>query len=264
MPVHDWTRVVSGIFHHFHQRWIGAICDALNGGVLPTEFYALAEQVAEGPHPDVLALETRFDQPESGAPGGAAVALVERPPKVRFTEEAEREIYAQMADRVAVYHASGDRVVAFAEIVSPGNKHSRFELTKFLKKIEEALERGCHLLVVDVHPPGRNDPRGIHASFWEERVGDSHGVTADQPLGLSAYRSDVVPTAYFERVGIGQPLPDMPLFLTPDYYIDVPLEDTYEAVWSKMPQRWKRVIEGTDKPAQPPTTDNGPQTTDNP
>ena len=24
MPIHDWTRVDAGIFHHFHQRWIGA------------------------------------------------------------------------------------------------------------------------------------------------------------------------------------------------------------------------------------------------
>src|SRR5208337_5053320 len=24
MPVHDWTRVSAGIFHHFHLEWIGA------------------------------------------------------------------------------------------------------------------------------------------------------------------------------------------------------------------------------------------------
>jgi hypothetical protein len=25
MPIHDWTRVDAGIFHHFHQQWIVAI-----------------------------------------------------------------------------------------------------------------------------------------------------------------------------------------------------------------------------------------------
>jgi hypothetical protein len=32
MPVHNWTRAQAGDFHHFHQRWISALTDALNGG----------------------------------------------------------------------------------------------------------------------------------------------------------------------------------------------------------------------------------------
>lgn len=35
MPMHDWTLVPAGIFHAFHHRWISAINDALNGGLLP-------------------------------------------------------------------------------------------------------------------------------------------------------------------------------------------------------------------------------------
>jgi hypothetical protein len=57
MPVHDWTRVSAGTFHDFHQAWIIAIRDALNDGLLPEGYYAMAEQVAGRPHPDVLALE---------------------------------------------------------------------------------------------------------------------------------------------------------------------------------------------------------------
>jgi len=51
MPVHDWTRVISGIFHDFHQTWIPEIKNVLNNKVLPEGFYALAEQIAEGPQP---------------------------------------------------------------------------------------------------------------------------------------------------------------------------------------------------------------------
>jgi hypothetical protein len=29
MPIHDWTRVDAGLFHHFRHRWIDALCDAL-------------------------------------------------------------------------------------------------------------------------------------------------------------------------------------------------------------------------------------------
>ena len=57
MPIHDWTRVDAGIFHHFHQRWIGTITDVLNQRLLPTEYYALAEQQGAGFEPDVLTLK---------------------------------------------------------------------------------------------------------------------------------------------------------------------------------------------------------------
>jgi hypothetical protein len=59
MPIHDWTRVDSGDFHHFHQRWIQDIAAALNKGLLPPEFMALSEQIAGRTIPDVLTLETR-------------------------------------------------------------------------------------------------------------------------------------------------------------------------------------------------------------
>ena len=32
MPVHDWTRVQAGTFHHFHCAWITHLAEALNGG----------------------------------------------------------------------------------------------------------------------------------------------------------------------------------------------------------------------------------------
>lgn len=271
MPVHDWTRVISGIFHDFHQRWAVEISAELNSGLLPEGFYSMTEQIAEGPRPDVITLEVEDRAWESAraALGETALAVADRPPRVRYTEELESEIYAHSANRVAVYHASGDRVVAYIEIVSPGNKHSDYEVREFIDRLDEALFRGCHLLVIDVLPPGRHDPRGMHAAFWEHRGGHGHPVTANQPLGLAAYRvrrvgdTTTVPRVWFETVGIGEPLPNMPLFLTPDHYVEVPLEQTYLAAWKGVPQRWKRVIEGTDTPAQPSsTTDNGPRTTD--
>src|SRR5437870_2329262 len=57
MPIHDWTRVNAGIFHDFHHAWIEQIKRALNSGILPEEYYALAEQHAGGFGPDVLNLQ---------------------------------------------------------------------------------------------------------------------------------------------------------------------------------------------------------------
>jgi hypothetical protein len=245
MPVHDWTRVIADIFHDFHQSRVPKIASVLNDGLLPPKYYALAEQVAAGSHPDVVALESRLaeDQIGGGSCNGGALAVLDHPPKVQYTEELERETYARSADRVAVYHATGDRVVAFIEIVSPGNKHTAYETEQFAKKLMEALNSGIHLLVIDVHPPGPHDPRGMHAAFWQQRSSEAHDVTAEQPLGLSAYRGDVAPSAYFQPVAVGEPLPDMPVFLTPDHYVNVPLEATYMEAWRGVPNRWKQVIE---------------------
>jgi hypothetical protein len=46
MPVHDWTLVDSGIFHHFHNAWLNEISNKLNDGLLPQGCYALTEQHA--------------------------------------------------------------------------------------------------------------------------------------------------------------------------------------------------------------------------
>lgn len=245
MPVHDWTRVSAGTFHDFHQAWIVAIRDVLNAGLLPEGYYAMAEQVAGRPHPDVLALEEFAGPgrwPDRDAKDGFGVAVAEHPPKVRYTLEAEATIYAAKADRVAIYHTSGDRVVAFLEIVSPGNKLSQLTVRQLLEKLANALEQGRHLMVIDLHPPGRHDPDGLHAAFW----GTTPGVTSEQPLSLAAYRADSRSTAYFEPISAGTILPDMPLFLTPDRYINVPLEATYQTAWRGVPQRWKRVIIGPE------------------
>ena len=84
MPVHDWTRVAAGIFHEFHLDWIFTIKQALNQGVLPPDYYALAEQVSGGLHPDVLTLgkgrpadSTSGNNGPSGTSsnGGIAVAV---------------------------------------------------------------------------------------------------------------------------------------------------------------------------------------------
>jgi len=235
MPVHDWTRVDAGIFHDFHQRWSIAIRNSLNDDLLPNDFYALAEQATEEPSTSKYS---------SGDEIGVAVA--EYPPRVRHTHEVDVELYAARATRVAVFHVSGDRVVAYIEIVSPGNKHSEVAIRRFIDKLGEAFRRGCHALVIDVHPPTRRDPRGIHARFWQDSFGDERcpGVTAAQPLGVVAYRSDLSPTAYFEPFAVGDTLIDMPVFLTPDRYVNLPLAQTYDEAWRGVPGRWKQVVEG--------------------
>src|SRR5262245_25992832 len=139
MPVHDWTRVDAGIFHHFHHEWISEIARALNRGLLPPDHYALAEQIAGGPGPDVLTLQG----PKNGAPPaggtGGGVALATAPPPVYFHARTEIDIYGTKAKVIAIRHTGSHRVVAVVEIVSLGNKSNRHGLRSFVDKALELL-----------------------------------------------------------------------------------------------------------------------------
>ncbi|MCO6459671.1 MAG: hypothetical protein J5I93_30530 [Pirellulaceae bacterium] len=42
MPVHDWTRVRPGTSHDFHGSWMMHLKEALNDGLLPAGYDALA------------------------------------------------------------------------------------------------------------------------------------------------------------------------------------------------------------------------------
>ncbi|MBY0515075.1 MAG: DUF4058 family protein [Gemmataceae bacterium] len=244
MPVHDWTKVFPGLFHDFHGDWIQVIKHALNGGLLPPDFYALSEQVAVGVVPDVLTLDAGDRRAGPPGPGG----VVATAPRTRYATELRLRV-KRRKNRVAVRHAADDRVVAIVEVVSPGNKASRHALQAFVGKAVDLLAHGVHLLVIDLHPPTKRDPQGI-PGLVEDEFGDRRfELPADQPLTLSAFEASRPPRAFVEPVAVDDALPDMPLFLVPGGHILLPLEKTYQTAWEGVPARWRTVMETPAAPA---------------
>lgn len=241
MPVHDWTRVDAGLFHFFHQAWIIFLCQALNRGRLPADYYALSEQSIRGPIPDVLTLRSL---PGKGAPRGTdpAVAVAAAPPRTRVIRSTETGVYARKADRVTVRHRHG-QIVAVIEIVSPGNKGSTSELRAFVEKASDLIQQGVHLLVVDLFPPTKRDPQGLHKAIWDEFEEEDFTIPPGKPLTLAAYDAGPIKTAYVEPIGVGDELPEMPLFLEPELYVPVPLEATYQTSWNEFPATLKDLLE---------------------
>jgi len=237
MPIHDWTRVEAGDFHHFHQTWIPLIATALNRGLLPPEFMALAEQITGRPIPDVVTLQTR--QQQSG-PGGMAV--LETPPTARVVKKFEQNNYAKRADHIVIRHGRG-KVVAIIEIMSPGNKSSRNAIDAFVKKASEILNQGIHLLIVDMFPPTPRDPQGIHKAISDEFEDEPFDFLPDKPLTVASYIGGDAPIAYVDSLGVGDVLPAPALFLSDSYYIRAPLESTYMDAWDAYPTLLKEIIE---------------------
>jgi hypothetical protein len=254
MPVHDWTRVSAGTFHAFHNAWITHLQEALNGYVLPNGYYALGEQRSGDIGPDVLTLHTDIsgnaasdDAPLPQPHGPRVLAVAEHPPNVSLALEASRDTAFYLAKRrtLVIYHSTGDRIVALIEIVSPGNKHSQRTSEAFLDKAMAALNEGYHLLVIDLFPPARYDPEGINGLIWEYLNAERWQAPTDRQLSCASYCAKSPVTAYIEPLAVGMRLTDMPLFLTPEHYVNVPLEGTYMAAWQGIPERWRRVIDAS-------------------
>jgi hypothetical protein len=250
MPIHDWTRVDAGIFHDFHQEWAAAIKHVLNDGVLPADYYAMLEQTASRPDngkyvPDVLTLQRGRHgngTPATPAPAAGGVALLDTPPETSVVAAGDMAFYRRKKNVVAVRHISDDRVVAVVEVVSPGNKSSEEAFRQFVGKAADLLDRGVHLLLIDLFPPTARDPEGIHGAIWTEIEDDLYHRPPAKPLTAVSYRAGVDVRGYIEPLGVGDRLPDMPLYLTPDGYVKAPLEAAYAAAWTRVPSRWREVV----------------------
>jgi hypothetical protein len=239
MPIHDWTRVHANRFHDFHQSWTIAICNALNAGVLPSGYFAMVEQKAGGPEPDVIALELT---PPAGTSALGGLAVDVHPPKARIVTRSEAAGYARKANRITVRHPDGN-VVAVIEIVCPGTKDSRHAIRAFAQKAVALLHAGVHLLIVDFFPPGPRDPQGIHKVIWDRLRDEPFTLPPDRPLTVAAYAAGTEIVAYVDSVGVGDPLPDMPVFLSADRYVPCPLEATYQTAWEQFPAPLKQPLE---------------------
>jgi hypothetical protein len=250
MPLHDWTRVDDGIFHAFHVAWIPEIQKALNSGLLPEGFYALAEQHAGRAIADVLTLHagppslepSRLQHQLPPATGG--VAVTEAAPRTRRRHTVEPAMLARRRS-LAIRHVSGHRLVALIEIISPANKDRRSHVEEFVSKAESALDLGVHLLLVDLLPPGTQDPCGMHGVLLQrlEQSDEPYDLPVDEPATLASYAAGPAVEIYVEHIAVGALLPEMPLFLHPDRYINVPLEPTYQSAYAGMPAFWRNVLE---------------------
>lgn len=210
MPIHDWTRVDAGLFHAFHHAWIEELARALNRGILPDDCFALPEQDMRGP-----VIDTKPD---------------------------EAHAYVHKASHIGVRHRH-HQLVSIIQIVSPGNKRIRAEFRALIENSANLIRRGIHLLLLDMFPPDKREPQGIHKSIWDEFEGTEIDIRRGKGLTLASYEAAPDCAAYVDFVGVGDGLPDMPLFLIPSNYVLVPLEATYQSAWREFPAALKGLLE---------------------
>jgi hypothetical protein len=241
MPVHDWTRVPAGLFHDFHQVWSIMIRNTLNRRLLPEGFTALVEQRSGPREGDILAIESEPIARRDRHPSGGT-ATMDRP-TAKIIRQTDRQYYAKKANRIVVRHHLGE-IVAVIELVSPGNKDSVRSLSEFTEKIFNLLDAGIHALVVDLFPPTRRDAFGIHKAIWDQMVEEDFSFPTGCDRIAAAYEAADQFTAYVEPFGVGDTLPEMPLFLIDGFSVKLPLEETYNEAWADTPEVVRRLLTG--------------------
>jgi hypothetical protein len=208
MPIHDWTRVDEGLFHNFHCGWVCEIKGLLNTGGMPEQYSALL-------HRDRLV------------------------PRIGAT-------YPELANRITIQHPLGT-VIAVIEVVTPGVKKRKSALRTFVNKTVWFMKSGVHVLLIDLFPPSALVPSGLHPVIWDEVAGTAIEFPKDKPLIVTSYAVGENTKAYCELVAVGNALPDMPLFLEPDKYVNVRLEESYQNAWRVEPDLLKELLDPPDE-----------------
>ncbi|MCY2966949.1 MAG: hypothetical protein NT069_25505 [Planctomycetota bacterium] len=123
--------------------------------------------------------------------------------------------------------------------MSPSDAHPQL-----VDKSIGLLLQGVHLSFVDLFPPGRRDPRGLHQLIWSELSDSDFSPPADRPLSMVGYCAGDQVAAYVETAAVGEMFPDVPLFLTPTGHIILPLNETYSTTWNSCPEPLRSAVEG--------------------
>ena len=201
MQIHDWTRAPTvSIF--------------IRAGPSPFGMHSTPADCRQAtsrwpskhwwPNADVVTLALN---PSPGlSPGGTGGQRA--PPKTRFTTP---DAFNTQESQPCCNQASDGNLVSVIEIVSPGNKIARC-YSRVRAKAVDSLKRGPFVDCGFVSPNRRN-PQGIHHVIWRRIRDEPPELPKDKPLTLAAYISGSAIAAHIEPVAVGDPLPDMPLYL---------------------------------------------------
>jgi hypothetical protein len=221
MPLHDWTDLPG--WEGMHIFWMTEIARALRGS-LPPRYRAVigsSPLVAVGVapvKPDVVV--THSAQQPNGSPTA--------PAPTAFEPDVEVAVATLTEDATVLVERDG-RLIAAVELISPRNKDRPSAREQYAARYLNYLRGGVHLLLVDVHR------RPLEFGF-AQLIATELDPALPAPVAPSAvsYRVGAAAAQGGRMLGVwqhalvfGEPIPPMPLPLTPDTLVVVDLEATY-------------------------------------
>jgi hypothetical protein len=233
MPLRDHFRSPVNDTHSWdevHGQWPGEIVRSMRG-ILPPGFRAGPNIHLGSPFEvDVSTYDLDRRDRDFDTDGGGGVAVLAAPAP---TLTVEADLTEQDVYEVQVYDTErGRRLVAAIELVSPSNKDRADSRVSFVGKVASLLHKGVCVSIVDLvtvrtanlyadllAKVGRRDPA------LEPVPPHLYAVTlrSRQPANRRPQLD-----AWFHPMQVGQPLPTLPIWLTPELRVLLPLETGYE------------------------------------
>lgn len=220
----------------FHQNWAVKMADRLNEARLPEKYSSGTEGKLGVPiGMDVGTFEqdeggSLFDGMNGHGDGGVAVATeVYAPPVPAIACDADFTDPDLIELKV---YAAGDgwRLVAAVELVSESNKDRETERQAFAVKCASYLKHGVSVVVIDVvtNRSGNlhNDLCALLATPASARWSSPSGLSVVAYRGVRVKDKDWL-QAWPHAVGVGEPLPTVPLWLDATLAVPLELELTY-------------------------------------
>jgi hypothetical protein len=226
MPLLDHFRPPLSTERHwesFHTTWAGSIADALNQQ-LPEGYFA-EEQLHPSARVEIDV--ATFESTSESAQGGVIVAGR----KTWSTASPTWTIPGVIAEGLEILlfqNEGGPRLVGAIELISPANKDRPETRRALACKCASYLHAGVGLLIVDVVT---SRSANLHNELMR-LMPESAGAQLSTELYAVAYRPvrrseqdqiDIWPA----ELTVGEPLPELPLWLGPDLVVPVALESAY-------------------------------------
>ncbi len=236
MPLRDHFRSPVNDTHSWdevHGQWPGEIVRHLTT-ILPTGFRSAPRVHLGSPFEvDVSTYDLDSRDPDTNlasSAGGTATLTALSP-----TLTVEAELLEQDEYEIRIYDVErGRQLVAAIEIVSPSNKDRPDTRELFIGKVTSLLQQGVCVSLVDLVSVrqanlyanllqllGRTDPA------FATTTPHLYAVTVRTRKSLKRRQRQLL-DAWFYPMNVGQPLPTLPIWLTHDHYVMLPLETSYE------------------------------------
>lgn len=232
MPFRDHFRSPVNDTHSWdelHGMWPGEIVRSLRG-ILPPGFRAGPNVHLGSPFEvDVSAYDLDTREPESEPTGGGTALVTEPAPTLTVEADlSEHDVY-----EVQIYDTErGRTLVAAIEIVSPSNKDRQKARDKFIGKVTSLLEKEVCVSIVD---PVTIRQSNLYAELLEQLDRSDPALEPVPPHTYAVTLRARKPEkrrphldAWFYPMTVGQPLPTLPIWLTPELRVLLPLEIGYE------------------------------------
>ncbi len=231
MPLHDHFRSPvndSHAWNEFHAQWPAELVRNLCT-ILPAGYRAAPGVYLGSPFEIDIGAHHLDPNVKGDASDGVGLATV---PAVTSTLTVEADLPEQDEYEVRVYDSERDRtLVAAIEIVSPSNKDRVASCKLFVGKVAALLHHGVCVTLVDLVSVR---PANLYAEVLSLLDRTDPQLTPNPPpmyaVTLRARKppkSRALLDAWFYPMAVGQPLPTLPIWLTPESHVMLPLETSY-------------------------------------